>query len=178
MKTIKLLIYSTICLVFLLSCNSNNDSDNQQQVTVNKEVKNTVSKGTYFIGKNGKEIHLEDLQGKVTFINFWAKWCAPCIKEMPEIVEMTKSFSNNPNIQFLFVDIDEELTKSMTFMEKKDFNLPVYIPAPDMPASYVADVIPKTIILDKKGNIVATKVGMFNYNTDSFKRSLEKFSKE
>ena len=49
---------------------------------------------------NGQTISLKQYQGKTIFINFWATWCKPCIKEMPSIIE-TQNMLQKENIIFL-----------------------------------------------------------------------------
>ncbi|MDO5969559.1 TlpA disulfide reductase family protein [Flavivirga aquimarina] len=55
---------------------------------------------------NEKTIDLNDLKGKYVFINFWATWCTPCIKNMPYFEKLIEEHKKD-NIEFVFVSIDK-----------------------------------------------------------------------
>ncbi len=44
---------------------------------------------------NGEKVSLADFKGKVVFLNFWATWCSPCIRELPSIERLQNKFSKN-----------------------------------------------------------------------------------
>src|SRR5690606_17037169 len=74
-----------------------------------------------FLNLNGKEINLEAYKGKIVVLNWWNTRCAPCIKEMPGLNMLVKSYSKNNNIVFLAVahNTVNEVTK---FLKKREFN--------------------------------------------------------
>ncbi|UQA74089.1 TlpA family protein disulfide reductase [Sphingobacterium siyangense] len=123
--------------------------------------------------KSGKTVSLSSLKGKVVFINFWATWCPPCIHEMPSINQLKKTFKGNDDIVFLMVDVDNKIDKSTAFMEKKKYDLPVYVPASNIPSDYLADAIPTTVILDKSGDIIARMEGGRDYTAPEIIKGLK-----
>jgi len=54
----------------------------------------------------GKRFNSNQFKGKTTIINFWATWCAPCIEEMPGLIEFYKEFGEKLN--FLSINVDEK----------------------------------------------------------------------
>lgn len=150
------------------ACNNNkpNEQFTQSEIAENtphaiEQDKNNVS----FKDKDDKTITLSSLKGKVVFINFWATWCPPCIQEMPSINELKKVFNGNNQIEFLLVDIDNKMEKSNAFMEKRNYDLPVYVPTSPIPSEYLGNAIPTTVILDKKGNLVTRIEGGRDYSS-------------
>lgn len=117
-----------------------------------------------FQGEDGKTVSLNALKGKVVFINFWATWCPPCIHEMPSINELKQSFNENDNIVFLMVDVDNKMEKSSAFMQENNYDLPVYVPASEIPSNYLGGAIPTTVILDKRGEMVGRMEGGRDYS--------------
>jgi thiol-disulfide isomerase/thioredoxin len=104
---------------------------------------------------NGKEIDLTGLKGKVIFINFWATWCRPCIKEMPSIASLQNNLAGK-NIEFLFAS-DEEVEKILKFKESRSMNLNFV--RVENPETLGIEALPTTFIFNGKGELVFSEVG-------------------
>ena len=169
--------------LFSYSCKSKSEKEgNDIQIEEgiseeeNLETIESVPLGTHDIrlkDENETIFSTESLRGKVVFINFWATWCPPCIKEMPSIYNLKKSFDGNDEIVFLLVDVDGKMEKSKAFMEKNKFDLPVSIPDSDIPTSLLGNAIPTTVILDQNGDIVWRLEGGYDYNNPEIKKALD-----
>lgn len=116
------------------------------------------------INAQGETVSLQDLEGKVVFINFWATWCPPCIAEMPSIQVLYDKFKDDEEVVILTVEVDRKPQKAIEFMEKRNLTLPVYFPNSAIPREFFKGSLPTTIILDKKGNIAHTTLGMADYS--------------
>lgn len=112
----------------------------------------------------GEELRTDALKGKVLFINFWATWCPPCRAEMPSIQSLYNNLQDNPDIEFLLVEIDGAKEKTIEFMEKENLSLPIYYPNSQIPGQWLKGSIPTTVILDKEGKIAAKQEGMADYS--------------
>ena len=118
---------------------------------------------------DGETLNFEDLKGKVVFVNFWATWCAPCVAEMPSINSLYDIYKDNPEVVFVMINTEIKEDKVRKFIKKKDFSFPIYFPNVSMiPSVYETKGIPATFVLDKEGYIAYKKVGMANYDADSF----------
>ncbi len=137
-----------------------------------------AASGISFKDENGRVVSLNSLKGKVVFINFWATWCPPCIHEMPSINDMKRSFEGNDHIEFLMVDVDSKIEQSSAFMNKNNYNLPVYIPASEIPSDYLGGAIPTTVILNKKGEMVGRMEGGRDYSDPQIISALNELTKE
>lgn len=131
-----------------------------------------------FQDPEGYVIELADQRGKVVFINFWATWCPPCIAEMPSINKLYSELKDDDKIEFMMVDVDNNRSKSEKFMERRNFDLPVYTPASSIPASYMSGAIPTTLVVNKYGKVVFKHEGMGDFSNDEFKEFLTKLSAE
>ena len=118
--------------------------------------------------QDGKRIDFVDYKGKVVFINFWATWCPPCVAEMPDINSLYKEM-NSEHIEFVLISLDEEFEKAKQFVERKNFNFPIYQLASSLPSVYESSAIPTTYVLSPEGQIVVSKSGMAKYNTKKFR---------
>lgn len=112
----------------------------------------------------GEQISLADLEGKVVFLNFWATWCGPCIAEMPSLQILYDKVKNDPEIEFVTVEVQSAGKKAKAMMDRKGFDFPVYFPASNIPSEIFKGNLPTTVIFDKKGNVAHTTIGMADYS--------------
>src|SRR5690349_4188503 len=78
---------------------------------------------------DGKTVDMNDLKGKVIFLNLWATWCGPCRVEMPSIQNLYNTVDKD-KIAFVMLSLDQEndRAKIRKFVNDKDFSFPVYQP--------------------------------------------------
>ena len=138
----------------------------------------TAGPSLFLSDTKGQSIDIADLRGKVLFINFWATWCPPCIAEMPSIETLYEHFKENENVVFLMVDADNDPQKSMEFMKKNGWTLPVYFPGGNIPSDYYTGTLPTTVIVDKEGRITFKHSGTADYSNQKFKNYLIELSKK
>jgi thiol-disulfide isomerase/thioredoxin len=134
--------------------------------------------GISFLDEDKKAVALNDLKGKVVFINFWATWCPPCVREMPSINNLKKHYKNNKDLVFLMVDVDGNYDVSKKFMEKNNLDLPLYMPNGEIPSRFLGNSIPTTVILDRTGKMVARIEGGRDYMAPEIISSMDDLLKK
>lgn len=113
---------------------------------------------------------------QVIFLNFWATWCAPCIKEMPDIQKLYDDYGEK--VSFLLVT-DEENAKVQAFLQKKKFDLPVYFSKKiDIPEELTFKLIPTTYIIGRSGKIAEAETGAVDWNSDEIRSLLDELLAE
>ena len=105
------------------------------------------------VTSDNKKIFLDDLYGKWVVINYWADWCPPCIKEIPELNKLNAKYSDELNV-FLF-NFDrlegEELKNQLT---KIDAKVPSLITDPQSIYNFtIPESLPVTFVINKKGEL-------------------------
>ena len=107
----------------------------------------------------GKSWRLRDLQGKVVLVNFWATWCPPCRKEMPDLDSLYNKYKDQG---FVVLAIsDEETTKVSPFIAEHKISYPVLLdPGDKVINDFVVQGIPKTFVYDRSGKMVAQSIDM------------------
>ncbi|NNU33095.1 TlpA family protein disulfide reductase [Mucilaginibacter sp. S1162] len=130
-----------------------------------------------FVNEKGQSLSLSSLKGKVVVINFWAPRCPPCIAEMSSINQLYLQLKPDTNIVILPVDADNNFGKSLPFMAKNKYVLPVYNTASQIPDVLFAGSLPTTIIIDRSGVIVFRHEGPADYTNKEFVKYLIDLSK-
>lgn len=124
------------------------------------------------INSKGEQVTMEELRGKVIFMNVWATWCPPCVAEMPGINKLYKDVDKE-NVAFIMLSVDQDFQKAIDYNKRKGYDFEVYKTTGGMPQMYNSQSIPTTYVIDSKGNLVLTHMGMGDYNTKDFKEFLE-----
>ncbi|MBQ7554791.1 MAG: TlpA family protein disulfide reductase [Bacteroidaceae bacterium] len=104
----------------------------------------------------GQERSLADLcKGKkYVMIDFWATWCVPCRKEMPNVKAQYEKFASK-GFEIIGVSEDRSKPTMEAFVEKEGLKWPVFRDQTQIAAKYGVNVIPTTFIIDAEGTIVA-----------------------
>jgi peroxiredoxin len=111
----------------------------------------------------GKPWHLRELHGKVVLVNFWATWCPPCRKEMPDLDALYNKFKEQG---FVVLAIsDEEAAKVSPFISERKISYPVLLdPGRKVNDLFVVEGIPKSFVYDRDGKMVAQSIDMRTRN--------------
>jgi len=124
------------------------------------------------VDQYGNEHTLSDYKGKVVFLNFWATWCPPCQKEMPDIEELYNEYNKNQDdIIFLGVAYPKNENNTNTrevnkegvieFLEENEYTFPVvFDETGEVYSNYLISAFPTTFMINKEGNIYGYVPGM------------------
>ncbi len=107
----------------------------------------------------GKSWTLHELRGKVVLVNFWATWCPPCRKEMPDLEDLHRHFKDK-GLVVLGIS-DEPLEKLQPFIKEQRYSYPILMDVGrKVSTEFVIDGIPKTFVFDREGRLVAQSIDM------------------
>jgi peroxiredoxin len=107
----------------------------------------------------GKTWSLRELKGKVVLVNFWATWCPPCRKEMPDLNTLYQRFKDQG---FVILAIsDEEADKVKPFIAERNISYPILLdPGRKVNELFQVQGIPKSFVYDREGKLVAQSIDM------------------
>jgi peroxiredoxin len=107
----------------------------------------------------GKSWHLADLHGKVVLVNFWATWCPPCRKEMPDLEALYDKYKGKGLV--VLAISDEESGKVVPFIAERKIGYPVVLdPGGTVHKAYLVEGLPKSFVYDRDGKLVALSIDM------------------
>lgn len=111
---------------------------------------------------SGKPQRLDQWQGKVLVINFWATWCKPCLEEMPMLIKVQKKYASN-GIQIVGIALDSA-AKVQEFAKMLGVDYPLVIGSLETievtrKIGNATGGLPYTVVLNRAGKIVKTRLG-------------------
>lgn len=105
---------------------------------------------------DGRAVTLAGFRGKVVFLDFWASWCPPCKKEMPEIALLAGKFSPS-DLAVVAVSVDKKREHAKAFISTvpgaSGSVTVLHDPASSVVAAYMAQAMPTSFIIDREGVI-------------------------
>lgn len=132
---------------------------------------------------DGTTMKLQDKKGKVLLINLWATWCAPCIQEMPHLVEMQEKYRDK-GFEIIGLDSDEEETKEQieAFAAKQKLNYQLGWADSALFGEFVKlsrlNGIPQTILINRDGQLTGVFTGGGKTTIAKMKETVEKIVNE
>lgn len=106
-----------------------------------------------------KDFHLEDFQGKVVLLDFWASWCKPCAQSLPWLAAMQDKHGA-AGLQVVAVNLDGDLAAADTMLEMLDDGIVVvHDPRGDLAARFQLEGMPSAFVFRRDGELAASHVG-------------------
>lgn len=102
---------------------------------------------------DGKPLAWRTSEGQVVIVNFWASWCAPCRKELPQLDAMNRALAEQ-GARVIAISIDSEAANARRFQQKHGLSLPIAFDGPDgLVRTLDLPSIPYTVVLDRAGRV-------------------------
>lgn len=124
---------------------------------------------------DGKKTSLNQYKGKLLILNIWASWCAPCIREIPELTKLQKVLKDSKTV-ILGVSVDSNLKQLKSFMKKykaEDFHT-LLDKNISVQAAMPLEVVPTNLIIDGNGNMVGYLPGYLPWDDEDILPFLKK----
>jgi thiol-disulfide isomerase/thioredoxin len=163
---IKVIFPVLLVLAFLLtSCGKNTSDENtpkvsQMNVPGDNIASNNLAPDFTLASTGDKNIKLSDYRGKVVILDFWATWCPPCRRGIPDLIEIQKEYGNDVVVIGISMDTDSK-SDVIPFIQKMGINYHVAYADAGVVQSYGGvESIPTSFVIDKNGNIVDNHIGL------------------
>jgi len=114
-----------------------------------------------FADASGKRLTLADFRGRAVVLNLWATWCAPCVKELPELAKAREALSQD-KVSVLAVDLERLAPEKVgAFLNEHNASaLPIYTDGElALMRAFETESLPYTVIIDAGGRVIATASG-------------------
>ena len=162
-----------VLVIFLVISNLSYSYENNQLL-----LQNPAKKINFFDLEtlDGKKINVADklIKKKLILINFWATWCPPCIKEIPDLMRLEKKFENE--IDVIFVSVDANPTKVIpNFLKKNNLeDFQTYIDKKlNLTKELGVKVMPTTLVINEGPYELSRVEGYINWLNEELLKELK-----
>jgi len=125
----------------------------------------------------GEVATLADFRGQVVLVNFWATWCAPCVREMPSLQRLHQELADE-GLTVLAVSEDRAGAAVVRpFLKRLElFGLPIYLDSKGLLArAFVVKGLPTSFLIDRQGQVVAGLVGPMEWDSQEAKALIRNY---
>jgi thiol-disulfide isomerase/thioredoxin len=140
------------------------------------DTKNTALPAFDLTDLQGRKWSLNDLKGKVAFINLWATWCGPCRLELPYVQKLREQMKDKKDVLVLTLNTDEEVGMVEPFMKENKYNFPVLL-GESYAESQGVNSIPRNWIVSSDGKIMFEGIGFGNDGEEWLKKAAQMIEK-
>ena len=157
-----------IIFIFLLSKSFAGEVTDIKNLVINKELKKYDS--LTFLDVKNQKVSLNDYNGKLILLNFWATWCTPCKEEMPSL-DFLKKNKNLNNLEIFPINVGQDnINKAQIFFEELEIkNLKLYFDSPiTLAKKFRLRGIPTSILFNKEGYEFARIIGSIDFKDKKF----------
>jgi len=154
-NTILIFFVSSLALIAGIFIQTSANNSEQQNITVPAIKINLPD-------INGKQRDLTEWQGQILIINFWATWCPPCLKEIPEFIKLQDKFKDK-NVQFIGIAIDDKQAVEQ-YLQNNPVNYPMLIGGDaaislSQQLGNFTNTVPFSLIINQQGQIIHRQMG-------------------
>jgi len=139
---------------------------NNLPATAISDTENDAAPGFTLYTLDGKAVKLSDYLGKVVILDFWATWCAPCRKGIPDLISIQNEYKDDLVVIGISLDQPSTQDELAPFIESYGINYPVVLGNIKVSSAYGnIQAIPTSFIIDQEGNIINKHVGLVPKST-------------
>jgi len=113
------------------------------------EALSTTAHSFEVVDVQGRSLSSEDLAGRVVIIDFWATWCSPCLRELPELVEYHRRLEGRDDVALLSFNVTDERADLEAFLAEREIVFPVYL-GDDLIGPYELVAFPTKLVIDMR----------------------------
>ena len=123
--------------------------------------------------KNINTLDLQQYQGQVVYLDFWASWCKPCQKSFPWMNQLVEKYADRP-FKLITINLDESPQDMFLFLQKVPAHFDIYQdPQGKLAEKFELQGMPTSYLIGKDGKVFKRHVGFLTKEIDRYEQELE-----
>ncbi len=116
----------------------------------------------------GTDLSLSDFKGKFVLVNFWANWCSPCIKELPDMQELYDQVSRD-ELEIIGIHAGAYNEAAAEFIKKYEITFPIVSDPDTSIKGWKVLALPTTYLVNPKGELIYQAIGPRSWDVEQMK---------
>lgn len=108
--------------------------------------------------RSGEPVDLAALRGRVVLVDFWASWCAPCLKSLPLYAGLRDEFARD-DFEVIAINVDEEAADAQAFLQRVDVQFPIVHDDGSLASAWSPPGMPTSFLIDRQGLVHSRHIG-------------------
>ncbi|WP_347330879.1 TlpA family protein disulfide reductase [Marinimicrobium locisalis] len=126
----------------------------------------------------GQAIALEQYQGKVVYVDFWASWCGPCRRSFPKLEALHQKYGEQ-GFEVIAINLDEQEADAHKFLDEHPVSFPIaWDPEGKVAGEYQLKGMPSAFLLDRDGTVHHVVVGFNEKDAAAIEAAINQLTKE
>ena len=119
-----------------------------------------------------QQFHLEDLQGHVVYIDFWAAWCKPCRDSFPWMQQMREKYADSA-LRIVAINLDQKVEDMQAFLDQHPVDFPIVTDASyNLFRQFNIKGVPTSILIDQDGTEISRHEGFQVSEQDAYEQQI------
>lgn len=159
-------------LLFMVSLILFPRQNNALGAELKKRNDSQTSPALIFQDLKGNNFKLSNFRDKTVIVNFWASWCAPCVKEIPSLIKLSEDMKDY-GVKLILINFGESKKRVRTFTKKQGWEHRFFLDENrESNDTWVKKGLPITYIIDKQGRIRYHALGELDWTDLAIKNTL------
>lgn len=124
---------------------------------------------------SGQTVELASYEGKITVLDFWATWCAPCRRAMPHVQTLHERYADNPDVAVVGVHFDTNYRAGnpADYFAKNGYTFDMIPNGTEISKAYGVSSLPSFVVIDESGTIIHRQRGFGESDVDAFSEIID-----
>ena len=108
--------------------------------------------------QSGQAVDLDAMHGRVVLVDFWASWCAPCLKSLPLYARLREEFPR-ADFEIIAISVDEDAADARAFLKRVEVRFPIVHDDGSRASAWSPPGMPSSFLIDRQGLIQSRHIG-------------------